>query len=105
MPGFNGLEALRVFQESGLDLPFILVSGKIGEEQAVEVMKAGAHDYIMKDRLYRLVPAIRRELVDAQVRRERRQAEAPSVNLKKDIATSSKTPWKASFKATRKAGL
>ncbi|MBI3784173.1 MAG: hybrid sensor histidine kinase/response regulator [Deltaproteobacteria bacterium] len=71
MPGFGGLAALRLLQESGLDLPFIVVSGAIGEETAVAAMRAGAHDYIMKDSLARLGPAIERELNEAQIRRER----------------------------------
>jgi PAS domain S-box-containing protein len=62
-------------QERNLDLPFIVVSGAIGEDTAVAVMKAGAHDYVMKDKLARLVPAIERELREAQVRRSRRIAE------------------------------
>src|SRR4026207_2317575 len=57
MPRFSGLSALRILQERGLDLPFIIVSGHIGEETAVAAMKAGAHDYLMKDRLARLVAA------------------------------------------------
>jgi PAS domain S-box-containing protein len=75
MPRFSGLKALKVFEDSGLDLPFIVISGKIGEETAVEAMKAGAHDYIMKDNLARLVPAIQRELKEAAVRQERKLAQ------------------------------
>ena len=74
LPAFTGLDALQIIQAKGLDLPFILVSGVIGEEKAVEAMKAGAHDYIMKGNFVRLVPALERELRDAEVRRERRQA-------------------------------
>lgn len=73
MPLFTGIDALRIVQTAGLDIPFLLVSGTIGEEQAVEAMKAGAHDYIMKDNLARLAPAIERELMEVQVRREHRQ--------------------------------
>jgi signal transduction histidine kinase len=75
LPGFNGLDALRMMQAKGLDLPFILVSGVIGEEMAVEAMKAGAHDFILKGSYSRLVPALERELREAASRRERRQAE------------------------------
>jgi two-component system, NarL family, sensor histidine kinase UhpB len=75
MPRFSGLAALRILQEKGLDLPFIVVSGHIGEETAVAAMKAGAHDYLMKDRLARLVPAVERELREAEVRRARHLAE------------------------------
>ncbi len=73
MPQFCGSAALAVLKESGLDLPFIIVSGAIGEETAVSAMKAGAHDYIQKDNLTRLVPAIERELREAEIRREQKQ--------------------------------
>lgn len=75
MPQFSAMAALSIVQASGLDLPFIVVSGNIGEDIAVAAMKAGAHDYIMKNSLKRLVPAIERELRDFQVRRERKRAE------------------------------
>jgi signal transduction histidine kinase/CheY-like chemotaxis protein len=73
LPRFGGLEALRILQQSGQDLPFIVVSGAIGEDTAVAVMKAGAHDYVMKGALARLCPAIEREMRDVAVRRERRR--------------------------------
>jgi PAS domain S-box-containing protein len=76
LPGFSAQDALRMLQNSGLDASFILVSGAVGEETAAAIMKAGAHDFILKDRLSRLVPAVERELRDAQVRRQRRGAEA-----------------------------
>jgi PAS domain S-box-containing protein len=75
LPSFSGLEALQLVRETGLDLPFILVSGTIGEAKAVAAMRAGAHDYVLKDNLARLGPAVRRELQEAQVRRARRRAE------------------------------
>jgi hypothetical protein len=75
MPHLSGLIALRLVREKDPDLPFILVSGTIGEELAVEAMKAGAHDYVMKDNLARLVPAVGRELSDAAGQRERRRVE------------------------------
>ena len=75
LPRFDGLAALALVKEKGLDLPFIIVSGYITEETAVAAMKAGAHDYVMKDKLARLGPAVERELRDAEVRRERRRAE------------------------------
>lgn len=75
MPHFDGMNALKLLQAKGQDIPFIVVSGKIGEETAVAAMKAGAHDYVMKDNLKRLVPAIQRELQEAEVRRERRRAD------------------------------
>jgi signal transduction histidine kinase len=74
LPGFTGLEALRLVRESGHDVPFILISGTVGEEIAVEAMKAGAADYLLKDSLMRLVPAVRRELREAEHRRQRRLA-------------------------------
>ena len=75
MPCLNGLQALKLTQEKGFDIPFILVSGSIGEDVAVAAMKAGAHDYLMKDNTARLLPAIARELREARMRQERRQAE------------------------------
>jgi PAS domain S-box-containing protein len=75
MPAFNGLAALKILQEKRIDIPFIIVSGTIGEDVAVQVMKAGAHDYVMKGNLARLIPAIQRELQDVEVRRERKRAE------------------------------
>jgi two-component system NtrC family sensor kinase len=72
---FTGLDALAIVRETGADLPFILVSGAVGEDVAVSAMKAGAHDYVMKDKLVRLGPAVRRELVEAEGRRQRRIAE------------------------------
>lgn len=75
IPHFGGMEALKLLKESGLDLPFILLSGKIGEEQAVQVMKAGAHGFIRKDRLARLTPAVERELREANVRNQLKMVE------------------------------
>ncbi len=75
MPGFSGLEALHILRERDRDTPFILVSGTVGEEIAVEAMRSGANDYIMKDNLTRLVPAIDRELRDVRERSDRRRAE------------------------------
>ena len=75
MPTFSGLDALKLTQEMELDLPFLLVSGTIGEDLAVAAMRAGAHDYLMKDDLARLVPAIHRELQEAKGRQARRFAE------------------------------
>ncbi|HSJ55567.1 MAG TPA: PAS domain S-box protein, partial [Anaerolineae bacterium] len=75
MPRFSGTRALKLIQEKGLDLPFIVVSGTIGEEAAVAVMKAGAHDYVMKNNLIRLGPAVRRELQESRERQARRRVE------------------------------
>jgi two-component system sensor histidine kinase UhpB len=75
MPNFNAPQALRLLQASGQDLPFIIVSGSINEEVAVAAMKAGAHDFVTKDHLRRLIPAVGRELREAEMRRQRCRAE------------------------------
>jgi DNA-binding NtrC family response regulator len=75
LPDFNALEALELLKQSALDIPFIIISGGIGEDVAVAAMKSGAHDYLMKGNLARLVVAVERELGDAAHRRARRQAE------------------------------
>ncbi|MBM3844729.1 MAG: PAS domain S-box protein [Verrucomicrobia bacterium] len=74
LPEFNALDALKQLQATGLDIPFLIVSGGIGEDIAVAAMKAGAHDYLMKGNLQRLAPAVERELREASIRSERRQA-------------------------------
>ena len=75
MPRFSMSEALTMMKKKGLDLPFIIVSGAIGEEAAVASMRAGVHDYVMKGKLARLAPAIERELREAKMRRERKRME------------------------------
>ena len=75
MPCFNGLQALKLVQEKGIDIPFIIVSGSIGEDVAVAAMKAGAHDYLMKGHTARLLPAIARELREVDMRQGRRKAD------------------------------
>ncbi|MBI2416933.1 MAG: response regulator [Ignavibacteriales bacterium] len=72
MPRFTGLEAIKVLKKSGIDLPLIIISGTIGEDIAVEAMKTGAQDYLMKDNLRRLLPAIERELGEAKSRAEKK---------------------------------
>ena len=76
MPELNSLRALAVLKEMDLDLPFIIISGTVGEAVAVEAMRAGAHDYLMKDNLVRLAPTVEREIHEAENRRARRRAEA-----------------------------
>jgi sigma-B regulation protein RsbU (phosphoserine phosphatase) len=85
LPGFGSLHALEIVRQRGLDVPFIVVSGTIGEEAAVKVMKAGANDYVMKGRLNRLQPAIEREIGEARSRRIRRQAEAALLRSEKEL--------------------
>lgn len=75
MPGFSAAAALEVLQRSRLDLPFIIVSGQIDDSAAVAAMQAGAHDYLLKDNLARLLPAIERELREAATREAQRRAE------------------------------
>ena len=75
MPEFCAAEALSVYRECGIEVPFIIVSGAVGEEKAVQLMKEGAHDYVMKDNLQRLVPAIERELKESEDRKSRKIAE------------------------------
>jgi PAS domain S-box-containing protein len=82
MPRFGGTEALKLYQQQGSDIPFIIVSGAIGEDRAVEIVKAGAHNYAMKDHLAnRLVLVVRQELRAANERRIRRQLEATAAYL------------------------
>jgi hypothetical protein len=79
LPTFSGLSALALVGELGLDIPFIILSGTIGEEVAVAAMQAGAHDYLIKGNLKRLLPAIEREIREARVRAARRSAEVELV--------------------------
>jgi signal transduction histidine kinase len=72
LPGFDGLAAFSMVRQRGLDVPFLIVSGTIGEDVAVEAMKAGVHDYVLKGRLGRLGPAVARGLREAELRAERR---------------------------------
>src|SRR6266851_4864761 len=73
MPGFKGTDALTMVRKKGLDVPFVFLSGTIGEEIAVNAMRAGSQDYVIKGNAARLLPAIQRELREAEVRRERNQ--------------------------------
>jgi signal transduction histidine kinase len=85
MPNFSGLDALQLLKESNLDIPFIIVSGAIGEETAVATMKAGASDYLLKDKLSRLIPVIERELKEANIRAAKRREEEARVRLEKEL--------------------
>src|ERR1035437_787621 len=75
LPKFNAISAIAVLKETNIDIPIIIVSGAIGEETAVECMHLGADDYVMKGNLSRLVPAIERELKEAESRVQRKRAE------------------------------
>jgi two-component system cell cycle sensor histidine kinase/response regulator CckA len=75
MPSFSAPAALALLKERGVDIPFLVVSGSVGEEIAAQTMKAGAHDYILKGNFRRLIPAVQRELEQARERLARRQAE------------------------------
>src|SRR5262245_10812494 len=75
LPQFNALDALHHLQERGLDIPFIVVTGAVSEEAAVECIKEGAADYLLKDRLSRLGQAVERALAQRRMREEKRQAE------------------------------
>jgi PAS domain S-box-containing protein len=75
MPSFDGDQALLVAKECSPDIPFIMVTGELGEERAIETLQRGATDYVIKDRLFRLIPAIRRALNEADNRRKRKEAE------------------------------
>jgi len=91
MPKFSGLDALKLLQKTGLDLPFIIVSGKIGEETAVEAMRAGAHDYIMKNNLKRLIPAVERELTELTIHRERTEVKEELHQSYEELEKANKT--------------
>jgi len=78
VPGFGAAPALEILQESGLEIPLIVVSGSIGEELAVRLLRSGADDFVNKDRLVRLAPAVERAVREARHRREKRQAEQES---------------------------
>ena len=76
VPGFGALTALEQLKQTGHDIPFIIVSGAIDDETAVRAMRAGAHDYVLKGKLVRLIPAIEREMQEAVARRKKREVEA-----------------------------
>jgi DNA-binding NtrC family response regulator len=85
LPQFSGPEALKLFRNRGSDIPFIMVSGVFGEEKAVIMIKAGANDYILKENLSRLIPALERELKAAQDRRRCKSAERAMQHLAANI--------------------
>ncbi len=82
LPQFSGRRALHLMRQRGLDIPFVIVSGSIGEEVAIDALRQGAYDYVLKDRLARLGPAVQRALEDKHQREERRRAEETLRQLK-----------------------
>jgi signal transduction histidine kinase len=90
MPTFSGLAALALSRKINPNLPFIVVSGQIGEDTAIEALRAGANDYIMKENLKRLTPAIERELGEAASRRQRREAEEALKVAEQELAVTKK---------------
>jgi PAS domain S-box-containing protein len=97
LPGLNALMAIQIFKEAGPDIPFLVVSGAVGEETAVEVLKSGAHDVLIKNNLARLVPAVERELREAAERRARRKAEqglaASEIKFRRIVETAHEGIW------------
>lgn len=85
---FSAAEALEILDRSGLDIPFIIIGDQIGEVATVSIMKEGAHDYLFKDNLERLIPAIERELHDAEIRKNHREAEVELLVAKQNYHTS-----------------
>ncbi|MBF0391001.1 MAG: response regulator [Desulfamplus sp.] len=90
MPQFDAFSALNLLHQSGRDIPFIVVSGAIGEDTAVSLMKNGAHDYLMKDNLPRLIPAIERELRESELRKEKRKSEEQRLHLEEELRQAQK---------------
>ena len=90
MPQFSAPDALNVLKKYNPDIPFIIVSGAIGEEIAVSALREGARDFINKDNLTRLIPAIQRELRETEVRRQRAKAEADKKNIEEQLFQAQK---------------
>ena len=97
MPAFNGTEALASLRHKELDIPFIFVSGKITEDMAVDAMKRGASDYVMKDNLKRLFPAVEREVRDAKIRNEHRKIQKELLESKNLLDKTFKSLKEAVF--------
>ncbi len=97
LPGLNALMAIHIFNEMGPDIPFLVVSGAVGEETAVEVLKSGAHDVLIKNNLARLIPAVERERREASERHARRKAEeslaASEIKFRRIVETAHEGIW------------
>lgn len=105
MPAFNGMGALEIFKSAGADIPFIMVSGAIGEEKAIEAMKNGAHDFVSKKNLSRLAPAVKRELREAARRRAHRSADIALRESEKKYRMLIETASDAIFVADAETGV
>jgi two-component system, cell cycle sensor histidine kinase and response regulator CckA len=90
MPRFTSMDALATIKARGIDCPFIIVSGTIGEDTAVDAMRAGAHDYVLKNNLARLAPAIERELSDARLRRLAREEREARRSIERQLQQAQK---------------
>jgi two-component system cell cycle sensor histidine kinase/response regulator CckA len=90
MPDFNAIDAFHILNEKGFDIPFIIVSGAIGEETAIAAMKTGVHDYIMKDNLARLLPAINREIHEAELRGQHRKEKEEKFKIQEQLIQAQK---------------
>src|SRR6185295_8060220 len=101
MPGFSGLDALKILRSTDQDIPFILISGAVGEEIAVNALKAGASDYILKTNLSRLGSVLERELAEAAIRRANRSAEFELRQLRLAMDMSSDSIYLADSRAMR----
>ena len=105
LPGFDALGALKILQESGLDIPFIVLTGAVSEGTVVECMKRGASDYLLKDRLTRLGPAVTRALQESALRRKQREsaAELKKCNdrFQQLVETTKVIPWELDLETWR----
>ena len=105
MPHFNSSAALEIVAKKDVDVPFIVVSGTISEEAAVTAMRSGAHDFVMKDKLARLLPAVDRELREAETRRQRRRAESAlrerEILYRRAIAQADAIPYQREYDPSR----
>jgi PAS domain S-box-containing protein len=107
MPGFDAPKALSLLKQTGLDIPFIIISGIINEDTVVPVLKAGAHDFILKERMARLIPAIEREMREANIRQKQREIEvelqkvSQKLNFHVENSPLGVIEWNSEFQVTR----
>jgi hypothetical protein len=104
MPHFNGLRAFSVYRDSGVETPFIFVSGALGEERAVEAMRAGARDYLLKDNLARLTVAVKRELAASKILEAQRRAEDLALRDQRRLAMALEASGAGVFEFTMPLG-